>query len=113
MNLYKFHEKPSSVDHNATALDNVPKLVWEKPQSKDERKAREDIWAKDARCAYFYARYVLKDRFEKGEDAIATDAHYAFMYATNVTRGRFEKGEDAITKSHLRREYELTFKIKL
>jgi hypothetical protein len=49
--------------------------------------------ATEPNCAYEYARYVLKERFELGEAIIATDAYCACNYAIHVLNGRFELGE--------------------
>ncbi len=113
MNLYQFHKKPEVVDHHTTAPDHIPILAWDKYKTSDERKAREDLWAKDARYAYFYALDTLKGRFKKGEDIIAKDPGYAYEYAMYILGTGFRKGEYAIANSHLRQAYELIFKVKL
>ena len=59
-------------------------------KNKDEY---ESIIATDGLIAYYYARDILKSRFEKSEDIIATDGWYSYCYAKDVLKGRFEKGE--------------------
>jgi hypothetical protein len=64
-------------------------------KNKDEY---ENIIATDGYYPYYYARDVLKGRFEKGEDAIATNEWYSYYYAEDILNGRFEKGEYAISE---------------
>jgi len=100
MDLYKFHPRPDQLDHHDVAHDIVPKLAWKKYTTVSQRKAREDIWAKDALIACEYARLVLgQERFKKGEDAISTNTDASFWYAQWILGSRFEKGEDAISKN--------------
>lgn len=49
--------------------------------------------------ALYYAKYVIKGRFELGESIIATDDYCAFNYAFDVLKSPFPLGEKAITKS--------------
>jgi len=66
---------------------------------KDKNKLNEEKEAlKSPHYSYYYARNVLKSRFEKGEDIISKSPHYSYCYARNVLKGRFEKGENAISK---------------
>lgn len=46
--------------------------------------------------AYWYAREVLKGRFEEGESVIATDAEWSYYYACDVLNGRFILAEPII-----------------
>jgi len=55
--------------------------------------------SKDDWYSYYYAKDVLKGRFEMGEDAISKDARYSYLYAIDVFKGRFKTGEKAISKS--------------
>ena len=99
MDLYKLHSSPKSLDHYDTAFDLVPALVWERYRNNPaELKKREAVLAKDAKCAYWYARYVLNGPFKAGEAAIAKDTEYAYWYARHVLHGRFKAGEAAIAK---------------
>jgi hypothetical protein len=52
--------------------------------------------------AYSYARHVIKGRWPEGETAIASNPEYAYLYAKNIIRGRWPKGEAAITKGYAR-----------
>jgi hypothetical protein len=45
--------------------------------------------------AYDYV-YDENVRFELGESMIAKDAHYSYWYARDVIKGRFELGEPKI-----------------
>ena len=67
---------------------------------KDKNKLNEEKEAlKSPHYSYYYARNVLKSRFEKGEDIISKSPHYSYLYALKVLKGRFEKGEDAISEN--------------
>ena len=55
-------------------------------------------------CAYEYARYVLRGRFELSEKGIATDAEYSYRYARHALNGRFELGVIA-TNAHYSYNY--------
>ena len=62
--------------------------------------AGEDAIARDAHRSYSYANRVLNGRFEAGEPVIATDSYWACYYAIVVLKGRFEAGEDAIATDY-------------
>lgn len=99
MNLYKFHDKPESLDHYDLAQECVlPELYWRTLcDSNDSNKGISKIIA-SAIDSYYYAKDILEARFKLGEPAIAKDAEYSFEYAKNVLKGRFEAGEKAIAK---------------
>ncbi|MCM8774686.1 MAG: hypothetical protein NC820_08185 [Candidatus Omnitrophica bacterium] len=59
----------------------------------------ENIIAKGAGASFYYARYILRNRFLKGEDAIAKDAYYSYWYSKNVLKAPFRKGEKSIAKN--------------
>ena len=52
--------------------------------------------SKSAIYSHYYARDVLKGRFELGEKAISMSARYSYYYARDILKGRFELGEKAI-----------------
>lgn len=58
----------------------------------------ESIIAKDAEYSYYYAKFVLKDRFILGEYAISQNSYYSYLYAEYVLNGQFEMGEEAIAR---------------
>jgi hypothetical protein len=68
--------------------------------------------AKHAAASFEYA-YYLKKRFPKGEAAIAKDEMYAYWYAKYIIRERFPEGELVIANSPFKHEYEEMFKVKL
>lgn len=49
--------------------------------------------------ALYYAKYVIKGRFELGESIIATDEEYSYYYAFDVLKSPFPLGEPVLTKS--------------
>jgi hypothetical protein len=57
----------------------------------------EKLIAIDGYYSYYYARDVLKCRFELGEKIITTDAYFSYCYARDVLKCRFELGEKIIT----------------
>lgn len=59
----------------------------------------EALIATSAQYSYYYAKDVIKGRWEPGEAAIATSAQYSYCYAEYVIKGRFELGEAAIATS--------------
>jgi hypothetical protein len=52
---------------------------------------------KSPQYSYWYAREVLKSRFELGEKAISNNSEYSYLYAREVLKSRFELGEKAIS----------------
>jgi hypothetical protein len=103
MNLYKLHSNPESLLGYEEAMKD-PEMAWGTHENNhDKLRELEDTWTKSAQYSYWYALYILKDRFPQGEDVIATDARYSCWYAEHVLkplgiRG-FPKGEDAIVTS--------------
>jgi len=55
--------------------------------------------SKDAQYSYFYARDVIKGRWELAEPAISKDALYSYYYARNIIKGKFISGEAVISKN--------------
>ena len=49
--------------------------------------------------AYWYANYVLEDRFIEGEALIKTDKRWACWYAKNVLKSRWSEAEGVIRES--------------
>ena len=94
MNLYNFHSKPESLYQYEKITETNPDIFWEKyEKDPEELRKREKYLAKDARCAYYYARDVLKGPFPEGEEAIIRDVDYTLWYAQYVLEGPFPKGE--------------------
>jgi hypothetical protein len=50
----------------------------------------------DPQSAYYYAKHIIKGRWEQGEAIIATDPDWAYWYAYYVIKGRWEQGEPII-----------------
>jgi hypothetical protein len=50
----------------------------------------------DPKAAFYYARDVIKGRWEQGEPIIATAPQWAYSYAISVIKERFELGEATI-----------------
>ena len=80
---------------------------------KDIRSQAEAYISKSSIESYFYARDILKGRFELGEPAISLDAQWVFMYANRVLHDRLILGEKVIKDSAYRTHYETKFNIKL
>ena len=67
MNLYNFHNTPESLYQYETVYETNPLFFWEKYKNNpEELRKREKYLAKDARCAYYYARDVLKGAIPRG-----------------------------------------------
>lgn len=115
INIYDLHADPKSLNHD-DAQAEVPELLWMHLIKKfklaeltphffdmsivaaHEFAKHEDVWMKDAKYAFLYARSVLNSRFKKGEKTIATDAEYSYRYARHVLKGPFKLGERTIEK---------------
>ena len=99
MNLYEYHPDPENALGYVTRYDDVPELVWEKYKKQpEELKKREATLAKEARYAYWYARYVLMAPFPAGEPAIAKSSACAYFYAAEILNGPFPAGEAALAE---------------
>jgi len=48
--------------------------------------------------AYYYAKNIIKGRFEEVEPYIMKDSKYAYEYAKNIIKGRFKEAEPYIKK---------------
>ena len=57
---------------------------------------KEEIRVFDAKEAYWYARNIIKDRWEEGEEIIKTDPCWAYWYARNAIKGRWPEAEETI-----------------
>ena len=97
MNLYKLHSEPTRLKGYNKRLQ-VPKFAWEEiaDNNYEENSELEEVFATDTDYSYYYARDVLKDRFELGEEAIARDAYTSYLYANWILGGRFPEAEDTI-----------------
>lgn len=73
----------------------------------------EEIISMDAQYSFWYADEVLYGRFPIGENTISKDSCFSFMYARDVIKGRFELGEETIKKSNYVKSYQLMHDIKL
>jgi len=58
----------------------------------------EPVISQNAFYSYYYAKDVIKGRWELGELAISKDAGYSYWYAINVIKVRFILAEPAISK---------------
>jgi len=67
----------------------TPQEAYEKVKYSEKRIPElEPAISKDAKYSYYYAFFVIKDRFILGEPSISQDAFYSFHYATDVIKGR-------------------------
>lgn len=58
----------------------------------------EKIIAKKAYYAFWYAKNIIKGRFELAEKIIGKTKSYAYDYAITIHKGRFELGEHKISR---------------
>lgn len=61
---------------------------------------------------YWYARNILKGRFELGEEMISKHAWGCHKYSIDVLKERFLLGEEMIKQSKYCKDYEKHFNIK-
>ena len=64
----------------------------------EDRESLEWIISQDTFFSFYYAKHVIKSRFELGEAAISEHAWCSSFYARDVIGGRFELGEASIIK---------------
>jgi len=50
----------------------------------------------NSKWAYFYARYVIEDRWKEAEEYIKKDPYYAYEYARYIIKGRWKEAEEYI-----------------
>ena len=103
MNLYQLHSNPKLLNHHDEAHEKVPFLFWD---IDDKLKKLKDFTPeqyrnilKSSKYSYFYAKDILKGRFQDGEKLIATNVSYACSYACYVLNGPFPLGEKIIATS--------------
>ena len=48
----------------------------------------EHILSQDAHYSFFYAKEVIKGRWELGENAISQDIYFSFLYAKDVLKNK-------------------------
>jgi hypothetical protein len=48
----------------------------------------ENVLSQDARYSFFYAKEVVKGRWELGENAIIQDTYFSFLYAKDVLKNK-------------------------
>lgn len=61
----------------------------------------EEIIGSDPKCAFYYARDVVKGRILKFEEVIGSDPEYAFYYAKEVVKGRIPEFETTIRRNEV------------
>jgi hypothetical protein len=102
MNLYSFHSNPERLLHHDTAIESVPKIVWERySRTPTKLKRYESVLAKSAEHAYKYA-HMRAEPFPAGEAAIAKSARWSYTYAVDVLMSPFPAGEAAIAADTFR-----------
>ena len=99
MNLYNLHTDPRSLLLFKEADEYILGVFWDTYVNiPEELKKRERAISKDAYCAYYYAKDILRGPFPKGEEAISKDAQCAYWYAETILECPFAFGEAAIAK---------------
>ena len=48
----------------------------------------EHILSQDARYSFFYAKDIIKGRWELGENTISQDIYFSFLYAKDVLKNK-------------------------
>src|SRR5574343_449557 len=100
MNLYNLYSTPAQLIGYEQANNVVSDLVWDIAYSGKKLNATQiQTLAKSPKYAYYYARDIIKGRFQEGEAAIAGNAYYAYLYARDIIKGRWPEGEKAIASS--------------
>lgn len=75
-------------------------MFWDNqaPNNKGKKFKRLFLMTLDSEICYYFARYILRGRFEEAEPIIATQARYAIDYAIKCLPGRFYLAEKWIAK---------------
>lgn len=74
---------------------------------------QEKIFLKDAKCAYLYSYWVLKDKLPKNlEKVFENNPEQAFLYATNIYKGKLPKNLEKAFKKDARFAYEYSLMLK-
>jgi len=77
----------------------TPQEAYNEAEELGERIPKlEGIILKDAAYSFYYAKYIIKGRWELGEAVISKDTFYSYYYALHVIKGRWELGEPAISQ---------------
>jgi len=77
----------------------TPQEAYKKAKELGERIPKlEGIILKDAAYSFYYAKNVIKGKFELSEPAISKNTQYSYWYAKYAIKGRWELGEPAISQ---------------
>ena len=98
MILYECFDTPEELDEWDDAHYHVPYYAYiymvnnyNKIIPKEQRDRLEATIAKSATESYYYAAYILQDRFLLGESAILTNRRYNYVYLDVVVRPKYGK----------------------
>ena len=87
-------------------VNMTPEEAYYKCIYEDKRILKlEGIIATDSKYSYYYARDIIKGRFEKGEQIIVTDPENSYFYARYVIKDPFHLCHHIIFNSEWRDEY--------
>lgn len=53
----------------------------------------------EAKWSFFYARDIIKKRWEKGENVISQNTEYSYRYSLEIVKKQWLKGEESINKN--------------
>lgn len=104
LNVYKYFDDAKSLPHY-NALNNKLELlnhvsIWDEyGYTKEDVEPLKSLILKSPRLCYYYAAYILKNKWPEGEPVILEDPKWAFMYARNILKRRWEEAEPIIEYS--------------
>ena len=118
MNLYQLHTNPESLYKHNEAPYRVPSIAYELAAEKYRKTGKrthklESVIAQDPQWAFWYARFVIKERWPEAEPVIAQDPYSAYDYARWVMQSRWPEAETVIAQDpELWELYKRYFEIK-
>ncbi|RWZ84368.1 MAG: hypothetical protein EO766_17260 [Hydrotalea sp. AMD] len=97
LNLYKFHSQPQNLDHYNDQDSIIPNLALKKSlYNRGRSPDLEPVILKDTKCAFDYARKVIRDRWPEAEPRIMKDPYAALGYAETILKDRWYEAEPYI-----------------
>ena len=117
MDIWKYYDGDlkypdlNNHSHEKEIAKTKPKWAFEYASEHGRDKELEPTIAKDTYYSYYYAKEILKGRFELGEPAIAKNSFYSYSYA-GILNGPFPLGEPVISKNETYSYYYANYVLK-
>ena len=100
LNVFKFYTEPKELNRSDIAehmhLVNTIKTLEYDNDAKSKLSPIINVIKRDPKCAFEYARWINRGRWEEGEPTILKSSWYSYMYARYVINGVWKEGEPSI-----------------